>query len=263
MKTETKNRISELFDTGKQNLLSVYFTAGFPHLDDTIEITKALQAHGVDMIEIGIPFSDPVADGPVIQESNKIALANGMNVSLLLAQVEEIRKSTSIPIVLMGYINPIMQFGVKDFLERAAAVGVDGLIIPDLPLDEYEKDYKIIFEELGIMFALLVSPTTSTARILRIDNASSGFLYAVSSSSTTGAKKEFSGEQLAYFKQLSDLKLQNPFLVGFGISNAITFQQACQYSRGAIVGSAFVTALGENEDIDLIVSQFVAKMREA
>lgn len=239
----------------------MYFTAGFPQLNDTIEIARALERHGADMIEIGMPFSDPVADGPVIQESNKKALANGMNVSLLLDQVQEMRKHLKIPIILMGYLNPIMQFGISKFLTRAREVGVDGLIVPDLPLDEYLSEYKSKFEQLGLMHALLVSPTTSEERIHRIDAASSGFLYAVSSSSTTGARKEFGKEQLSYFKYLKELKLKNPFMVGFGISNAYTFNQACQYSRGAIIGSAFVSALGEGKDLDDTIREFTKAIR--
>ncbi|HZX73027.1 MAG TPA: tryptophan synthase subunit alpha, partial [Cyclobacteriaceae bacterium] len=201
------NRIQTLFNKKKNNILNVFYTAGFPQRESTTLIAQELEAAGVDLIEIGIPFSDPIADGPVIQESNKIALDNGMTVKLLLEQVKEIRKTVKTPIILMGYLNPVMQFGVEKFCKEAAANGVDGLILPDMPMDEYLATYKSMFEANGLCNTFLISPTTSENRIRQIDNATNGFIYAVSSSSTTGAKKDFGDEQIRYFKKLKSLQL--------------------------------------------------------
>lgn len=256
-----KNRIIELFQTKKQNLLSVFYTAGFPNLNDTVAIAIALEKAGADIIEIGVPFSDPIADGPVIQESNNIALQNGMTVKLLLEQVAEIRKTVKLPIVLMGYLNPIMQFGVKAFCEAASKAGVDGLILPDMPMIEFENSYRTMFEANNLCNTFLISPTTSEERIRKIDDATNGFIYAVSSSSTTGAKNDFTTDQMDYFKKLSQLNLKNPFLIGFGISNHETFSTACQYGAGAIVGSAFISLLKSNPDISLCVSRFVQNVK--
>jgi tryptophan synthase alpha chain len=205
-----KNRITELLSNTKKPVLSVFYTAGFPNLNDTEAIAIALEAAGADLIEIGIPFSDPVADGPTIQASNKKALENGMTVELLLKQVTSIRSKIKLPIVLMGYLNPVMQYGVERFFKDASAAGVDGLILPDLPLDEFPQ-YEALTASLNLSVSFLISPTTSEARIRKIDALSSGFIYAVSASSTTGAKDEFSSEQMAYFQKLKSLKLSNPF----------------------------------------------------
>lgn len=256
-----KNRIIELFQTKKQNLLSVYYTAGFPNLKDTIAIAIALEKAGADIIEIGVPFSDPIADGPVIQESNNIALQNGMTVKLLLEQVAEIRKTVELPIILMGYLNPIMQFGMEAFCRAASKAGVDGLILPDMPMIEFENSYRTIFEVNNLCNTFLISPTTSEARIRKIDAATNGFIYAVSSSSTTGAKGIFADEQINYFAKLANLTLKNPFLIGFGISNPATFSQACQYSSGAIVGSAFVSLMKNSKNIAEDTDQFVKKIK--
>ncbi|MBL7873787.1 MAG: tryptophan synthase subunit alpha [Cyclobacteriaceae bacterium] len=255
-----ENRITKLFARKKKNILSVFYTAGFPTLQDTVSIGIHLEAAGVDMIEIGIPFSDPIADGPTIQESNKIALNQGMNVELLLNQVAELRAKLKMPIVLMGYLNPVMQYGVEKFCTKASAAGVDGLILPDLPIDEYVKHYKELMESLNLSISFLISPTTPDARIKKIDALSSGFIYAVSSSSTTGAKKEFSKEQQDYFRKLQSFKLTHPFLIGFGISNHKTYSQACEYGAGAIVGSSFITCLKESKNQQEDIHQFVQSL---
>ncbi len=256
-----ENRIKELFKSKKGNLLSVYYTAGFPKLNDTLPIAVGLERAGVDIIEIGIPFSDPIADGPTIQESNKIALDNGMNLHLLLEQVQEIRKSVSLPIILMGYLNPVLQFGFEKFVKEAAKVGVDGLILPDLPLDEYLLGYKKIVDEIGLTNTFLISPTTSEERIRKIDAASNGFIYAVSSSSTTGVQQGFSTEQESYFKRLQDMELVNPFLIGFGVSNHETFAAVSKYSLGAIVGSAFISFLKSSTDLESDITRFIKGLR--
>jgi tryptophan synthase alpha chain len=258
---EMKNRITKLFESKRKNILSVFFTAGYPKRQDTIAIAEHLQRAGVDMIEIGIPFSDPIADGPTIQESNKAALDQGMSVALLLQQVSELRAKIEIPVVLMGYLNPVMQYGIEKFFKDAAKVGVDGLILPDLPLEEYELHYKSLCESLNLSISFLISPTTSEKRIRKIDTLSSGFIYAVSSSSTTGAKQEFSAEQCTYFESLGSMNLKNPFLIGFGISNKKTYQQACEYSAGAIVGSSFITSLKSATDLSVDVEKFVQALR--
>jgi tryptophan synthase alpha chain len=256
-----KNRITELFEKKDKNVLNIFYTAGFPGLNDTKRIAESLEASGADMIEIGIPFSDPIADGPTIQESNKIALDQGMNLALLISQVKELRSTVTIPVVLMGYLNPVMQYGVEKFFRDASEAGVDGLILPDLPLHEYVNNYKPLAESLNLSVSFLISPTTSESRIRQIDSVSSGFIYAVSSSSTTGAKKEFSDEQISYFKKLGSLELENPFLIGFGISNFQTYSQACSYANGAIVGSSFITALKESKDLPSDIKSFVQSIK--
>lgn len=263
MKTaEKENRINNLLSERNTNILSVYYTAGFPALDDTVSIGEHLAASGADIIEIGIPFSDPVADGPVIQESNKVALDNGMTLKLLLEQVTELRAKVEVPIILMGYFNPILQFGVEEFCKSASRAGVDGMIIPDLPLQEYQAEYKVIFEQHGLQNIFLIAPTTSMDRIRAIDAVSDAFIYAVSSSSTTGAKNNFSEEQQAYFERLKKMKLKNPFLIGFGISNHNTWSAACAFGAGAIVGSAFITMLKESRDIGNDIPAFVKSLKE-
>lgn len=257
------NRIQELFDRKKSDILSVFFTAGFPSRNDTPVIAASLESAGADLIEIGIPFSDPVADGPVIQASNKVALDNGMTVELLLQQLMEIRKSVKLPIILMGYVNPVLQYGFERFCADAARAGADGLILPDLPLDVYEDQFRDATEKAGLLNIFLISPTTSAERIARIDAAGSGFIYAVSASSTTGARKGFGQDQLDYFARLRDLRLKNPLIIGFGISDHETFSAACRYSAGAIVGSAFITMLGKSSDIPQDVSAFVRGLRNA
>lgn len=256
-----KNRITSLFASKKKDILSVFYTAGFPKLGDTVSVAAELEKAGADIIEIGIPFSDPVADGPTIQQSNKVALENGMNVKLLLEQVIEIRKTVKIPIILMGYLNPVMQYGVEKFVKNAAKAGVDGLILPDMPVYEFEEQYKRVFEENNMCNTFLISPTTADDRIKRIDAMTEGFIYAVSASSTTGAKKDFSDEQVTYFKRLSDLKLKNPILIGFGISDRSTFSKASSFGNGAIVGSAFITLLGNSKNLSDDIGKFVKSLK--
>ena len=255
------NRIQDLFKKKKSGILNVFYTAGFPQRDSTVLIAQTLEAAGVDMIEIGIPFSDPIADGPVIQESNKTALDNGMSVTLLLEQVKEIRTSVNLPIILMGYLNPVMQYGIEKFCKDAAASGVDGLILPDMPMDEYITSYKSIFEANNLSNTFLISPTTSEKRIRHIDGATDGFIYAVSSSSTTGAKKDFGDEQIDYFKKLKSLKLKNPFLIGFGISNHATFARASEFSSGGSIGSAFITLLKNTANVQTDIPAFIQSLR--
>ncbi len=258
-----ENRINKLLAAKSKNILSVYYTAGFPKLNDTVRIAKALEEAGADCIEIGIPFSDPVADGPVIQASNKIALDNGMTLKLLLQQVAEIRKQVNLPIILMGYSNPVLQYGVAQFCKDAASAGVDGVILPDMPLYEYEMEYKRLFENSRLKNIFLISPTTSDERVRMIDAATHSFIYAVSSSSTTGAKKNFSNEQEKYFQKLKDGDLKNPFLIGFGISNRSTFSKACEYGVGAIVGSAFIQLLSAAQDLQTEINGFVRSLKDA
>ena len=256
-----QNRIKELFGRKKNDILSVFYTAGFPTLDSTVQIGRALQHAGADIIEIGIPYSDPIADGPTIQESNKVALENGIRLSLILEQVKELRKTVSLPVILMGYVNPVMQYGIERFAQDAAGAGVDGVILPDLPMDAYLEEYKALFTSLNISNAFLISPTTTEARIRKIDEETDGFIYAVSASSITGARGKFADEQRLYFQRLQKMKLKNPYLIGFGISNHDTFAEASKYSAGAIVGSAFINLLRESKDAGKDIAAFVKSLR--
>ncbi|GHV62472.1 tryptophan synthase alpha chain [Bacteroidia bacterium] len=240
------NRIQQLFTTKQHGILSVYFTAGYPQLNDTTLILSELQAQGVDMVEIGIPFSDPMADGPVIQEASNLALKNGMTLRLLFEQLQPIRPTIQIPVLLMGYLNPIMQFGMEEFCRTAQSVGVDGVIIPDLPFADYIKDYKPLADKYSIKVILLITPETSEERIRLFDEHISGFIYMVSSASTTGVQADFDEQKKDYFRRIHDMSLRNPRLVGFGISNKVTFDAANEYASGAIVGSKFVQLLKEN-----------------
>lgn len=252
-----KNRINQLFESKQGNILSVYFTAGYPKLDDTVSIIEKLAANGVDLIEIGMPFSDPVADGPVIQQSSLKALQNGMSIEKLFEQLQSIREKVDIPLILMGYLNPVLQYGVKAFCEKCEAVGIDGLIVPDLPLNEYTDNYKDLFEAHQLHNILLITPQTSEKRLAQIDEASSSFIYMVSSSSTTGAKNSAADFQVDYFERINQVGLKNPRLIGFGISNKETFDNACRYAQGAIIGSAFVKALDGDQCLDEKISTFV------
>ena len=243
------NRIQAKLQEDKK-LLSIYFTAGYPSLNDTITTIENLENNGVDMIEIGLPFSDPLADGPTIQASSTQALHNGMTSTVLFDQLKDIRKTVSIPLVLMGYFNPMLQFGVEAFCEKCQEVGIDGLIIPDLPVEVYHEEYKAIFERYGLLNIFLITPQTSESRIRYMDSISEGFIYMVSSASTTGSQSGFGNEQTDYFKRIADLQLTNPQIIGFGISDHETFSQATHYAKGAIIGSAFikhVAAHGVNE----------------
>ncbi len=238
------NRIDKAFAQGKK-LLSIYFSAGHPQLDDTLPILQQLQASGVDMIEIGLPFSDPLADGPTIQESATQALRNGMTTHKLFEQLQEVRQHIELPLIIMGYFNPMLQYGMEAFCERCAEVGIDGLIIPDLPIDVFEKEYKALFDKHGLYAIFLITPQTSDERIHYIDALSQGFIYMVSSASVTGAKNDFGAAQTDYFNRIAALGLQTPQIVGFGISNAATYQAATQHAQGAIIGSAFIKFLEE------------------
>ncbi len=246
------NRIKQTLAAQNSNsevskkLLSIYFTAGYPNLGDTRAVIKQLEKSGVGMIEIGLPFSDPLADGPTIQASSTQALKNGMTTENLFEQLVGIRDEVNIPLLIMGYFNPIMQYGIEAFCQKCAEVGIDGLIIPDLPVDVYHKEYSATFEKYGIINVFLITPQTSNERISYIDSISKGFIYMVSSASTTGAKNIFDKDQLTYFQRINDLDLKTPRVIGFGISNNETFVQATDYAHGAIIGSAFVKFLKEN-----------------
>ena len=252
------NRINQKLQEDKK-LLSIYFTAGYPNIDDTVTVIQALEKSGVDMIEIGLPFSDPLADGPTIQASSTKALHNGMTSELLFEQLKDIRKSVSIPLIIMGYFNPMLQFGVEAFCKKCQAVGIDGLIIPDLPVDIYNEQYKATFEKYGLINVFLITPQTSVERINFIDSISNGFIYMVSSASVTGSSSGFGNTQTDYFKRIDEMNLNNPQIVGFGISDNETFTQATQYAKGAIIGSAFIKHL-TNEGTDSI-SKFTSSIQ--
>lgn len=239
------NRINQKIQTTNK-LLSIYFSAGFPQLNDTVQIIQDLEKSGIDMIEIGLPFSDPLADGPTIQASSTQALHNGMTTQVLFDQLKNIRQTVSIPLLIMGYFNPIMQFGVENFCKQCAEIGIDGLIIPDLPVDVYAEQYKAIFEKYGLINVFLITPQTSDERIHFIDSVSDGFIYMVSSASVTGSQSGFGNTQENYFKRIAEMNLKNPQIIGFGINNAETFNQATKFAKGAIIGSAFITHLTQN-----------------
>ena len=255
------NRIDKLFKEKKENILSVYFTAGYPKSDDTIEVIKTLEKNGVDLLEIGVPFSDPMADGPVIQASGNEALRNGMSLRKLFSQLKDVRAEASIPLVLMGYLNPIMQYGFENYCKSAAECGIDGLIIPDLPFSEYMESYKSIAEEHGLHMIMLITPETSEERIKLIDQNTSGFIYMVSSASVTGARNSFTETNLNYFRRVNKLNLQNPRLIGFGISNKETFEAACRESSGAIIGSKFITLLNSEGTIEAAAEKLIEAIR--
>lgn len=252
-----------MFEKKKRDVLSVYFTAGFPERGSTMEILSALEESGVDMVELGMPFSDPLADGPVIQNSSEVAIRNGMNLDLLFEQTADMRKKISLPVVLMGYLNPVLQYGAERFLRRASESGFDALILPDLPLREYESEYKKLFQKYSLTNVFLVTPQTAAERVRKIDAVSDGFIYLVSSASTTGAKERFGEEQQKYFQRIASYGLKNPLLAGFGISDRETFTQACAHTSGAIVGSAFIRALAQSGDIKSKVNNFVNSLRPA
>lgn len=248
------NRINKKLQENRK-LLSIYFTAGYPNLEDTVPIIEKLEESGVDMLEIGLPFSDPLADGSTIQQSSTQALKNGMTTVKLFEQLKDIRKTVSIPLIIMGYFNPMMQYGVEAFCKKCSEIGIDGLIIPDLPVDVYHEQYQEIFEKYGLINVFLITPQTSEERINFIDSVSNGFIYMVSSASVTGAKSNFGDAQNTYFQRIDAMKLKAPQIVGFGISNADTFNAATKYAKGAIIGSAFVKMIKEKgiEGIDKFV----------
>lgn len=255
------SRIKTTFDNKKgQKILNVYCTAGYPALDSTIPMMKALEADGADLIELGMPYSDPLADGETIQQSNMAALKNGMSIEKLFEQLKDLRSEITIPVILMGYMNPVLQYGFENFCAAAAAVGVDGLILPDLPEYEYESKYRQIVKKYGLDFIFLVTPETSAARVRQLDELSSGFLYAVSSSSTTGSEKDFEAVE-NYLKRLQTMNLRNPVLVGFGIKDKETFDAATKYSDGAIIGSAYIKALMQGGGIEAATKEFVGAIK--
>lgn len=243
------NRIKQLFEKKQKNILSIYFTAGFPQLDDTCNVIRELEANGIDLIEIGIPFSDPMADGPTIQESGTIALRNGMTLKVLFEQLKDIRSDVTIPLILMGYLNPIMQYGFENFCKQCKETGIDGAIIPDLPFNDYISQYKPIADKYDIKIVMLITPETSDERIHLIDEHTDGFIYMVSSASTTGAQSNFDDKKQAYFRKINGMNLRNPRLIGFGISNKATLEAAQENASGAIIGSKFITLLKESTNI--------------
>lgn len=253
------NRINQLFNNNKKDLLSIYFCAGAPTLDGTADVIRTLEKHGVSMIEIGIPFSDPMADGIVIQNAATEALRNGMSLKILFEQLRHIRREVKIPLVLMGYLNPIMQFGFENFCRKCVDCGIDGVIIPDLPFRDYKERYRIIAQRYGINVIMLITPETSEERVREIDTYTDGFIYMVSSAATTGAQQDFNEQKRSYFKKIEDMNLNNPLMVGFGISNKATFQAACEHAAGAIIGSRFVTLLNEEKDPE----KAILKLKEA
>lgn len=255
------NRLEALFQRKQENILNIYFTAGFPNLYDNEIIIKSLEAAGADLIEVGMPYSDPLADGPTIQQSGMQALKNGMTLPILFEQLEAIRPQVNIPLVLMGYFNQVMQYGEKAFIERCAEAGIDGLILPDLPLFEFEEYYKDMLEEAGICVSFLITPQTTEARIQKVDELTRGFIYMVSNASITGAKRDISQKQIDYFNRINAMQLNNPRLIGFGISNHETFSTACQYANGAIIGSAFIRMLEKSTNLSADIHEFVAMVR--
>ncbi len=256
------NRIIELFKNKKKNILSIYFTAGHPELESTLPILKALGKNGVDMIEIGIPFSDPLADGPVIQKSSQKALQNGMTLKKLLNDLKSVRREVNFPLLLMGYFNTVLQFGVENFCEAISRIGIDGVILPDMPLEVYEEQYQSVFEKYDIIPVFLITPGTSDERIRLTEQFSKGFIYMVSSASVTGAKKGFGNEQLAYFKRISEMNLSVPVVAGFGISDKFTFNQVSEFAAGGIIGSAFVTFLGKVGASENSIGKFIQRIVE-
>jgi len=244
----------------KENILNIYVTAGYPKLNDTVTIVQELEKSGADIIEIGMPFSDPLADGPTIQNSSQIAINNGITLDLIFDQIVEIRKTVTLPIILMGYYNQVMQYGDVAFFEKAKAVGVDGFILPDLPINTYKEQYKALLQDLALDIIFLITPQTTEERIQLVDHESSGFLYVVSSYSITGSNSNIQQNQIDYFKKINQLVLKNPTLIGFGISEQQTFNTACQYADGAIIGSAFIKALAKSTNINKTVSEFVSSV---
>lgn len=256
------NKIKQLLYNNTKGVLSVYFTAGYPTLNSTVEILKELESKGVNMAEIGIPFSDPMADGPIIQNASAKALENGMTLKLLFEQLRNVRHHVKMPLMLMGYFNPIVQYGFENFCRKCVECGIDGIIVPDLPFNEYQEKYRIMAERYSLKVIMLITPETSEERIRLIDRYTDGFIYMVSSASTTGEQKNFDTDKKAYFKKIEEMELQNPRLVGFGISNKATFRAACENSSGAIVGSKFVSLLGEEADIATAVDKLLAQLKD-
>lgn len=257
------NRINQLFSTRQKDILSIYFCAGFPTLDGTVNTIKALEKKGINMIEIGIPFSDPMADGPVIQHAATRALKNGMTLNLLFDQLKDIRKEVQIPLVLMGYLNPIMQYGFENFCRTCHETGIDGVIVPDLPFKDYMEEYRPIAEKHNVKVIMLITPETSEERIRLIDEHTDGFIYMVSSAAITGAQSDFNAQKQAYFQRIADMNLRNPRMIGFGISNKQTFEAASAHAAGAIIGSKFVTLLDEeNGDAEKATDKLLEALKK-
>jgi tryptophan synthase alpha chain len=255
------NRINSLFQEKKKDVLNIYFTAGYPKLNSTVAILSALEDAGADIVEIGMPYSDPIADGPTIQESNQQALESGMSLKVLFEQLQGIRETVSLPIVLMGYINPVIQFGIENFCKKCQEVGVDGLILPDLPMNEYIEEYAETFKKYGLLNTFLITPQTSEERIRQIDDTSNGFIYMVSSASITGGTSGISAEMEVYFNRVNAMNLKNPTLIGFGIKDNATFSKACQYANGAIIGSQFVREVGKGGNLSESIKAYVESVR--
>ncbi|MEP2026731.1 MAG: tryptophan synthase subunit alpha [Reichenbachiella sp.] len=253
-----ENRINNLLKN-KDNILSIYFTAGYPRLEDTVKVIDQLVESGADLLEVGVPFSDPVADGPVIQQSNTRAIENGMTVKLLFEQLKDVRKKVDVPLIMMSSLNPIMQYGFENFCKKCKEIDVDGLIIPDLPIEEYVESYKSIVEAHGLRNIILVTPASTDERIRLVDEHTDGFIYMVSSSSTTGENKNFTLDFEAFAKRLSALNLNNPLITGFGIKDKMSFDQVCKFSKGGIIGSAFVNALSEGADVAESIKKFMVQ----
>jgi tryptophan synthase alpha chain len=251
-----KNRINNLLYK-KDNILSIYFTAGYPSLNDTVTVLEDLQSNGADLVEIGVPFSDPIADGPIIQHSNTVAIENGMTVKLLFEQLKNVRATVDIPLILMSSLNQIIQFGFENFCAKCEEVGVDGLIIPDLPVEEYINNYKDTTISFGLRNVILVTPSSTDDRIRLVDEHTDGFIYMVASSATTGENNNFRSDFESFANRLSDLNLNNPLITGFGIKDKVTFDQVCDFSKGGIIGSAFVKALGEGGELDQVIAEFL------
>lgn len=258
---QTTHRIDQLFQQKKEKIFSVYYTAGFPELEDTVRIAEYLEKAGADLIEIGMPYSDPLADGPTIQDSSQRALHNGMSIRVLLEQLQTIRDTVDIPLILMGYLNPILQYGAERFCQQCRQIGIDALIIPDLPMQAYLDEYKALFESYGLYNIFLITPQTSEERIRLIDEHSHGFIYMVSSASVTGARGSITEQQVGYFNRIHAMKLRHPQLIGFGISNQETFSQACRYAQGAIIGSAFIDVLAESTDLEKDITAFIRSVK--
>lgn len=256
-----KNRIDTLFQTKKENILSIFLTAGYPKPLDTLEIIKQLNSTTVDLIEVGIPYSDPIADGPVIQESSQVALNNGVSVKAIFEQLKTLRTQTELPVLLMGYLNCVMQFGVEAFYKKCDEVGIDGLILPDLPIEEFNKVHKTFADKYNIHVVFLISPETSTERIKLIDNTSKGFIYLVSSNSTTGANKGVSSNLKTTFQKLKSLNIKNPILIGFGIKGKKEFDQACELANGAIIGTSFIQLLCNSSNFEKDIPEFINNIK--